>query len=204
VRETVQVVDHLTKDKNEGEKHVGLKVLSTKLKLDKASTSRRVKAAREAGYLVNLEESKGKAAKLALGEPLPADLVILPTPEDLRAEWDRCTVATVQEGRRVHPDTDGESVAEAECNGAQHCNGSAPKGDDNTAKARHSGDSSTQDTASAEDAGVNGGRGYVESATLQYPHEEDQPPSATQHSAQRSDAAAPHRDPEAFDWTVPK
>jgi hypothetical protein len=202
VRETVRAVDRLTKDKDEDEKYVGLKALSTELKLDKASASRRVKAAREAGYLVNLEDSKGKAAKLALGEPLPADLVILPTPEDLRAEWDRCSVATVQEGRGVGPDPDGESVAGADCNGAQHCNGSAPKDDDNAANSPHYGEASTHYDAGEGSAERNGGRGYVDSATLQHPPKEadgEQDSRATQRSAQRSDEPTPHRDPEAWE-----
>jgi len=190
VRETVRAVDRLTKDKDEDEKYVGLKALATELKLDKASASRRVKAAREAGYLVNLEDSKGKAAKLALGEPLPADLVILPKPENLRAEWDRCSVATVQEGRGVHPDADGESVAEADCNGAQHRNGSASKDDDNTANSPRSEETSTHNDAGEGGAEQNGGRGYVESATLQHSPEEAEEErinGAAQRSAQRSD-----------------
>ncbi len=189
VRETVRAVDRLTKDKDEDEKYVGLKALATELKLDKASTSRRVKAAREAGYLVNLEDSRGKAAKLALGEPLPADLVILPTPEDLRAEWDRCSVATVQEGRGVHPDSEAESVADAECNGAQHCNGSDPKDGENTTHPPHSQATSTHNTAGSGVTEQNGGRGSFESATLQHsPEEHEKDPAAdmVQRSVQRS------------------
>jgi len=192
VRETVRAVDRLTKDKDEDEKYVGLKALATELKLDKASASRRVKAAREAGYLVNLEDSKGKAAKLAIGEPLPADLVILPTPADLRAEWDRCTVATVQEGRGVQPDTDDESVAEADCNGAQHCNGSGPKDGGNAANPLHYRQRSAHNDAGEGGAEQKGGRGYVESATLQHSPEtaeEDRSSGTTQRSAQRSDEA---------------
>lgn len=190
VRETVRAVDRLTKNKDEDEKYVGLKALATELKLDKASTSRRVKAAREAGYLVNLEDSRGKAAKLALGEPLPADLVILPTPEDLRAEWDRCSVATVQEGRGVHPDSDAESVADAECNGAQHCNGLDLKDGGNTTHPPHSQATGTHNTAGSGVTEQNGGRGSFESATLQHSPEEaetDYAADAMQRSAQRSE-----------------
>jgi hypothetical protein len=202
VRETVRAVERLTEDKDEDEQHVGLKTLATELKLDKASASRRVKAAREAGYLVNLEDSKGKAAKLSLGEPLPADLEILPKPEDLRAEWDRCSVAAVREGRGVHPDPDGESVAGADCNGVQHCNGSAPKDDDNAAKSPHYRETRGQNNAGKGGVEQNGGRGYVERATLQHPPEEteeDRVSGATQRSAQRSDEPTPHRDPEAWE-----
>jgi len=202
VRETVRAVDRLTEDKDEDEKYVGLKALSTELKLDKASASRRVKAAREAGYLVNLEDSKGKAAKLALGEPLPADLVILPTPEDLRAEWDRCTVATVQEGRGVQPDADGESVAGPDCNGVQHRNGSAPKDSNNAANSLRFGGIDAHEGPTEDVAKENRGRGSFEGATLQHPPEEageGRATDATQRSAQRSDEPTPHRDPEAWE-----
>lgn len=201
VRETVRAVDRLTEDKDEDEQYIGLKPLAAELKLDKASASRRVKAAREAGYLVNLEDTRGKPAKLALGEPLPADLVILPTPEDLRAEWDRCSVATVQEGRGVDPDPDGESVAGANCNGAQHRNGSAPEEGDNAANSPHFGEASAHKDAGMAGAEQNGGRGYVEDATLQHPPEtaeEERADRATQRPAQRS----AHEDPEAWSWTV--
>src|SRR5215218_7816642 len=196
VRETVRAVDRLTEDKDE--QYVGLKALATELKLDKASASRRVKAAREAGYLVNLEETRGKPAKLALGEPLPADLVILPEPDDLRDEWHRCTVATVQEGRGSHAEKDVESVADAECNGAQHRNGSAPEDDNNAANSPHSGKTDTHEGTGEGDARQNGGRGYVESATLQHSPEAaegEQVSGATQRSAQRS----AHRNPEAWE-----
>jgi hypothetical protein len=201
VRETVRAVDRLTEDKDEDEQYIGLKPLATELKLDKASASRRVKAAREAGYLINLEETRGKPAKLALGEPLPADLVILPAPNDLREEWHRCTVATVQEGRGVQPDPGGESVAEANCNGLQHRNGSAPEDGANTANSPQSGETDVHNDAAEAFAEQNGGRGYVESATLQHPSEEaeeDRGSSATQRSAQRSDGPTPHQDPEAW------
>jgi hypothetical protein len=53
------------------------------LKLDKSSVSRRVAAALDAGFLRNLEERKGRPARLVLGDPLPADVEVLPSPDRL-------------------------------------------------------------------------------------------------------------------------
>jgi hypothetical protein len=41
------------------------------------------------GYLVNLEDGKGKPARLTIGEPLPEDVEVLPSPEKLGC----CSVA---------------------------------------------------------------------------------------------------------------
>ena len=68
---------------------VSLTKLGEALGLDKSSVSRRVQAAEAKGYLVNLEDGKGKPARLTLGEPLPDDVEVLPPPEAL----DCCSVA---------------------------------------------------------------------------------------------------------------
>ena len=46
------------------------------------------------GYLKNLETRRGQSAKLVPDEPLPSEVVILPTVETLTG----CTVARVQRG----------------------------------------------------------------------------------------------------------
>ncbi len=103
IKETVKAVERLTVD---DEEHASVQEIAKELKLDKSAASRRIKSAREAGYLINLEETKGKPAKLAIGEPLPADIVILPEPKDLREECHRCSVALLNEGEGgLPPDT---------------------------------------------------------------------------------------------------
>jgi len=62
--------------------------LKKALKLDKSVVSRRVAAALDAGLLRNLEERKGRPAKLVLGDPLPDEIELLPTPARLHG----CTV----------------------------------------------------------------------------------------------------------------
>lgn len=57
--------------------------LAERLGIDKSAASRRVTVAIRDGYLVNSEDKKGRPAKLTAGEPLPADVAVLPAPEDL-------------------------------------------------------------------------------------------------------------------------
>ena len=87
LRETVDVVRRLT-DRNQ-ETTTNCRMVAGELKLDKSSALRRVRVAIEKGYVRNLEDRKGHEAKLVCGEPLPAELTILPRPEDLEA----CIVA---------------------------------------------------------------------------------------------------------------
>jgi DNA-binding Lrp family transcriptional regulator len=99
VRETVAAVrDLLLSDNNsdggsifdksgETMKYVDLSVLSQKLGLDKSPTSRRVQQAIKGGFLENLESRRGYRAKIVLGQQLPEDFSIFPTPEELEKKW---------------------------------------------------------------------------------------------------------------------
>ena len=82
VRETVEAV--ASEADPEG---ISLARLATILGLDKSATSRRWQAARSRSYLRNLETKRGKPARIVLGEPLPDEVEILPTPEVLQ---ERC------------------------------------------------------------------------------------------------------------------
>ena len=83
VRETVRAVV----EANEPE---GLSItrLAKLLDLDKSSTSRRWQSARRLGYLANLEEKRGKPARIVVGEPLPDDVLVMPEVETLAAAFD--------------------------------------------------------------------------------------------------------------------
>jgi hypothetical protein len=70
------------------------------LNLDKSATSRRWQIARARGYLRNLEERKGKPARIVLGDPLPHEIEILPSLEPLK---ERCTLASRTEGGATPP-----------------------------------------------------------------------------------------------------
>ena len=49
-----------------------------RLQLDRSAVSHRVKAAIARGFLRNLEDKKGKIAKLVLGDAMPQNEEILP------------------------------------------------------------------------------------------------------------------------------
>jgi hypothetical protein len=76
VRETVEAVSRLLDD---GSAEVRQIDLARVLKLDKSSISRRVGAALDSGFLKNVEDRKGRPARLVLGDPFPEDLEVLPS-----------------------------------------------------------------------------------------------------------------------------
>jgi len=96
IRETVNAVEKIIGEG--GKEWVTNKALSEELELDKAASSRRVRAAIGRGYLKNLEDRKGRPAKLVLDEAMPEDAEILPTCENLRLEMSGCTVDRDLEG----------------------------------------------------------------------------------------------------------
>ena len=91
VAETVAAVVEL-REKNEA--GVTSAQLGECLGLDKSAARRRAMVAVERGYLRNLEDRRGKPAKLVPGEPLPGEVTILPTVETLTGG----TVASAQRG----------------------------------------------------------------------------------------------------------
>jgi hypothetical protein len=72
VREVVEMVAG-------NDEPLSIAALATMLGLDKSATSRRWQAARAGGYLKNLEERKGRPARIVLGDPLPDEVEILPS-----------------------------------------------------------------------------------------------------------------------------
>lgn len=80
VREVVEVVARLL---DEGAAEVRQSNLVNALRLDKSVISRRVAGALDIGLLRNLEDRKGRPARLVLGDPVPSDAEVLPSPERL-------------------------------------------------------------------------------------------------------------------------
>lgn len=80
VRQTVAAVRACNA---EGKPEVTVLEVARAIKIDKSAASRRVRVALERGHLRNLEDRRGRAARLVLGDPLPDDVVILPEPERL-------------------------------------------------------------------------------------------------------------------------
>ena len=89
VRETVEVVRRLKEDTEEP---ATVADLAEELELDKSAVRRRVKAAGD--YINNLEDKRGKPARLVPGANLPDDVEVLPDP----AALDPGSEAGVQEG----------------------------------------------------------------------------------------------------------
>ena len=86
VREVVETVARLLHD---GRTEVRQSDLTKALRLDKSVISRRVGCAVDGGVLRNLEDRRGRPARLVLGDPIPDDVEVLPRPERLHG----CTVA---------------------------------------------------------------------------------------------------------------
>ena len=139
VRETVEAVTRLRED-SKGEP-VTVAELARELKLDRSAVSRRVRNAKDRGYLRDLEENRRKPSRLVLGDELPDDLHILPKPEDVRAgmqerasggarlegpqephgngqrsndAYEACNRAPVQEGIKDPPPPVGSEPVEAD------------------------------------------------------------------------------------------
>lgn len=97
LRETVGAVSSLSVDGHP----VSIAQLAARLGLDKGAVSRRVRVACEGGYLVNQEDRKGKPAKLVVGEPLPGESQVLPSPAELGEKnisfIPPCNTATLQQ-----------------------------------------------------------------------------------------------------------
>ena len=119
VRETVTVVQNLIAPLKDGaslaesvradlERTASIGEVAGRLKLDRTAAWRRVRVAIERGYLKNLEDKRGRPAKIALAESLPDDVAILPMPEDLVG---CCAVAgePVEIGTLSPPATNTES-----------------------------------------------------------------------------------------------
>jgi hypothetical protein len=81
VRETVEVIERLVDESDDDA--VSLTQIAAELKLDKSAASRRVRSATFKGYVKNLEDRKGRPGRYLTGEPLPEDVVVLPTVEEV-------------------------------------------------------------------------------------------------------------------------
>ncbi len=81
MRETIAAVKAA---RGTSDEPVSVVKIAALLHLDKGATSRRVKQAIERGYLRNNEPGKGKPYKIVIGERLPEDMTVLPTPEVLQ------------------------------------------------------------------------------------------------------------------------
>jgi hypothetical protein len=81
VRETVGVIGRLIDEGDDDA--VSLGPIASELKLDKSATSRRVRTAMSKRFVKNLEDRRGKPGRYCLADEMPADIVVLPTTNEL-------------------------------------------------------------------------------------------------------------------------
>jgi hypothetical protein len=112
VRETVEAVEALLR--KEGAEEATNQEVADKLHIDKAAASRRVRDAIGRGYLKNLEDRRGRPARLVLGEAMPEGAEVLPAPEELGGASNGCAVDRDPEGVEAPPPPpfDGEGTRE--------------------------------------------------------------------------------------------
>jgi hypothetical protein len=78
VRETVDRVGELEATRKDG--YATVHDVASELKIERSAATRRLHTARDRGYIVNLEDKRGKPARYALGDPMPDEIAILPEP----------------------------------------------------------------------------------------------------------------------------
>jgi hypothetical protein len=78
VRETVDVVRELNEADRNGAKVATIAAL---LKVERSAAHRRLASAADHGYVVNVEDKRGKPARYVLGDPMPGTIAVLPDPE---------------------------------------------------------------------------------------------------------------------------
>ena len=88
VREVVEAAVQLREDEDEP---VTTAALARELELDRTAASRRVRSAKDRGYLRDLEDNPRKPSRIVPGDPLPEELAILPAPEDPRRGVQACS-----------------------------------------------------------------------------------------------------------------
>jgi hypothetical protein len=140
-REAVNAVVALSEGREEdSHRGVGLREVAKRLGIDRSAASRRLARAAERGYIINLEDRKGRPARYVPGDPLPDPRPAIPTPSSLaQAAWsypsenqcntaappsetpdDRCSVAAISEGVHTHPSNDRETPSQCpSCGGAK-------------------------------------------------------------------------------------
>jgi hypothetical protein len=117
IRETVEAVRELDVPNAQ---QVTYKRVADLLGIDKSSAQRRCQVALREGYLVNKQEKKGQPACLSVGEPLPPDARVLPTPDELKSALS--PAATTQPRNRSPAEAqhaDGNEDAETEAEDSQ-------------------------------------------------------------------------------------
>jgi hypothetical protein len=81
--------------------------------MDRSAVSRRVRNAKDRGYLRDLEDNPRKASRLIPGDDLPDDLQILPKPEDVRASMQERALPDARPDGAQEPHRNGQNLSDA-------------------------------------------------------------------------------------------
>ncbi len=114
VRGAVHAVARLHAKKAEP---VAVTQVAQELKLDRSAASRRVRAAKDRGYLRDLEGNPRKPSRLVPADPLPEDLEILPQPDALAGALEACKCAGENGGIHNPPPPANVTAGEEEGGG---------------------------------------------------------------------------------------
>ena len=87
VRSTVRTVEDLLEGRAGNDVGVTVTAVARALNIEKPAAWRRVRRAIDGGYLVNREDRRGRPARLTLGESLPEERQLLPTPDAVEEAW---------------------------------------------------------------------------------------------------------------------
>src|SRR5215471_8481898 len=123
VSEVVEITARLIAEGHAEVRQADLKAI---LNLDKSVISRRVAGALDGGFLKNLEDRKGRPARLVLGDPLPANRDVLPAPDRLTS-GDRLHGCAVEEGDKLPPVQCGKEPAGPHGGANGHAGGDGEK-----------------------------------------------------------------------------
>jgi len=96
IRQTVEAVGRICSKKEANERRTTgepitatIKEVAKRLGLDRSSGSRRISKALYGGYLKNLESKRGQPKQLVIGDPMPNEESLLPTPEEVKVQWQK-------------------------------------------------------------------------------------------------------------------
>ena len=95
ILETVEAVNELAR----GRDGAKARMIADKLGMDKSTVYRRLRAAEDAGYVINLEERKGRAGRyICAEEKPPKSAELLPTVDELKEAYElsRSTAPTTK------------------------------------------------------------------------------------------------------------
>jgi hypothetical protein len=88
IRETVMKVREMIGRKSKSDKSVSITEVAKELGIHKSTAKHRIDTAKSKGYLQNLEDKRGRPARIEIGDPMPSDKQVLPAVSVLRKAYE--------------------------------------------------------------------------------------------------------------------